>query len=150
MTREIIQSPTLKIAVTEKERQRVISLLEQQKLPVTDIKEDTLLYLLLDGENAMGTVGLDIFNDCALLRSVNIVKDARGKGYGKILNEQIEQFAKESGINCMYLITHTAKDFFDHQGYCVIDRATAPEAIKQTEQFTGLCPSSAVVMKKRI
>jgi amino-acid N-acetyltransferase len=150
MSTKVSPSMILKPAVTEKERLTVISLLEQQKLPVTDIKEDTMLYLLLDGDNAMGTVGLDIFNDCALLRSVSIVKDARGKGYGKILNEQIENFAKESGINCMYLITHTAKDFFDHQGYCVIDRTTAPEAIKQTEQFSGLCPSSAVVMKKRI
>ncbi len=140
----------LKIALTEKERQEVFSLLTQQKLPVTDIKEDTLLYLLLDGDKVTGTAGLDIFDDCALLRSVSVTEDARGKGYGKVLNEQIEKFAKESGISCMYLITHTAKDFFDRQGYCVIDRTTAPDAIKQTDQFTGLCPSSAVVMKKTI
>ncbi len=38
----------LKIALSEKERQEVFSLLTQQKLPVTDIKEDTLLYLLLN------------------------------------------------------------------------------------------------------
>jgi amino-acid N-acetyltransferase len=50
----------------------------------------------------------------------------------------------------MYLITHTAKDFFDRQGYCSIDRTTAPDAIKQTDQFSGLCPTSAVVMTKRI
>lgn len=143
-------SLSLKIALTEKERQEVFSLLMQQKLPVTDIQEDTLLYLLLDGDKVTGTAGLDIFDDCALLRSVSVVADARGKGYGKVLNEQIEKFAKDSGISCMYLITHTAKDFFDRQGYCVIDRTTAPNAIKQTDQFTGLCPSSAVVMKKTI
>lgn len=143
-------SPQLKIALSEKERQEVFHILTQQKLPVTDIKEDTLLYLLIDGDKITGTVGLDIFDDCALLRSVSVVEDARGKGYGKVLNEQIEKFAKESGISCMYLITHTAKDFFDKQGYCVIDRATAPDPIKQTDQFTGLCPSSAVVMKKTI
>lgn len=150
MKTEITTSPVLKIALSEKERAEVIGLLQLQKLPVTDIKEDTLLYLLQDGDKVIGTVGLDIFDDCALLRSVSVVEDARGKGYGKILNEQIEQFAKESGINCMYLITHTAKDFFEKQGYCAIDRATAPDAIKQTGQFTGLCPSTAVVMKKRI
>jgi amino-acid N-acetyltransferase len=150
MTKDSMQLPALQIAVTEKERQAVFNLLEQQKLPVTDITEDTLLFLLLDGDKAMGTAGLDIFDDCALLRSVSVVEDARGKGYGKILNEQIEQFAKKGGINCMYLITHTAKDFFDRQGYCAIDRATAPKAIKQTEQFSALCPSTAVVMKKCI
>ena len=150
MTTGKARSPILKIALTEKERQEAITLLTKQKLPVTDITEDSLLYLLMDGDKPTGTAGLDIFNDCALLRSVSVVEDARGKGYGKLLNEQIEEFAKESGINCMYLITHTAKDFFDRQGYCVIDRTTAPDAIKQTEQFTGLCPSTAVVMKKRL
>lgn len=142
--------PVLKVALTEEERQDVIDLLKEQKLPVSDITEDTLLYLLQDEEKTIGTVGLDIFDDCALLRSVSVVKEVQGKGYGKTLAEQIEKFAKESGINCMYLITNTAKYFFDRQGYCAIDRTTAPEFIKQTEQFSALCPSSAVVMKKRI
>ena len=149
MTTEILKSPVLKIALTEKERLEVIALLQDQKLPVSDITEDTLLYVLLDGEKMIGTSGLEIFDDCALLRSVSVVKEVQGKGYGRSLNEQLEKFAKESGINCMYLIT-TAKDFFDRQGYCEIDRATAPETIKHTEQFSALCPSSAVVMKKRI
>ncbi len=150
MTTEISRSAVLKISVSEKERQDAISLLKQQKLPVSDITEDTLLYLLMDEEKMIGTAGLDIFDDCALLRSVSVVKEVQGKGYGKTLAEQIEKFAKDSGISCMYLITHTAKDFFDRQGYCAIDRITAPEFIKQTEQFSALCPSSAVVMKKRI
>lgn len=144
------QRPILKIAVDGKERQQVMNLLQEQKLPVTDITDDTLLYILLDGEKPVGTAGLDIFEDCALLRSISVTAEVRGKGYGKILNEQVEKFAKDSGINCMYLITHTAKDFFERQDYCIIDRTAAPDAIKQTEQFTGLCPSSAVVMKKRI
>jgi amino-acid N-acetyltransferase len=70
--------------------------------------------------------------------------------YGRSLNTQIENFAKDSGINCMYLITTTAKDFFERQGYCVIKRETAPGSITQTSQFSGLCPSTATVMKKRI
>ena len=143
-------SIALKRAETQTERQEVMDLLQQQKLPVSDIKEDTLLYILLDGEKPVGTAGLDIFDDCSLLRSISVTGEVRGKGYGRVLNEQIEKFAKDSGISCMYLITHTAKDFFDRQGYCVIDRTTAPNAIKQTDQFTGLCPSSAVVMKKMI
>lgn len=150
MTTEMMQPPVLKIAVDENERQQVMNLIQGQKLPVSDINEDTLLYQLLDGDRAIGTAGLDIFDDCALLRSVSVIAGVQGKGYGRKLNEQIEKFAKASGINCMYLITTTAKDFFEHQGYCVIKREEAPGVIRQTEQFTGLCPSSAIVMKKRL
>ncbi|HMW26385.1 MAG TPA: arsenic resistance N-acetyltransferase ArsN2 [Ferruginibacter sp.] len=144
------QTAVLKIALSETERTEVMRLLADQKLPVTDIREETLLYLLQDEDQAVGTAGLDIFEDCALLRSISVVPGIRGKGYGKLLNEQIESFAKDSGISCLYLITHTAKDFFDRQGYCVISRDEAPEPIRQTDQFSSLCPSTAVVMKKRL
>ena len=144
------KSVSLKILVNEKERQEAIDLLKQQQLPVSDITEDTLLYVLLDGEKMIGTAGLEIFDDCALLRSVSVIKEEQGKGLGSIINDGMEKYAKESGINCLYLITTTAKDFFDRQGYCAIDRSATPETIMKTEQFSALCPSTAVVMKKRI
>ena len=150
MTTAIPGSPVLKIAVTEKERLQAIAILQRQQLPTSDIDEDKLLYLLMNGENAIGTAGLEIFDDCALLRSVSIIKEEQGKGFGSIINEEIENYAKQSGINCMYLLTTTAKDFFDKQGYCVIKREDSPLAIKETAEFTSLCPSTAVVMKKRI
>ncbi len=145
-----IPSPFLKIAVDPTERQQVIDLLKQQHLPVEDIDEDKILYVLLDGERIIGTAGLEIFEDCALLRSVSIIKEEQGKGFGRIMNDQVEIYAKESGINCLYLLTTTAKDFFDKQGYCIIKREDSPEALKQTAEFSSLCPSTAVVMKKRI
>jgi len=150
MATEILTSPALKIAVSKTERQDVINLLQQHGLPVSDIDDDKLLYLLVDGDKIIGTAGLEIFEDCALLRSVSVIKEAQGKGYGKVINEQIEKYTKESGINCLYLLTTTAKDFFDKQGYCVIKREESPETVKQTAEFTSLCPASAVVMKKRI
>ena len=150
MVTGILNSLKLKIAVSENERQQAIELLQKHKLPVTDINEHKLLYLLLDAERIIGTVGLEIFEDCALLRSVSVIKEEQGKGFGKILNDEIEKYAKGSGINCLYLITTTAKDFFNKQGYYAIKREESPLAIKQTAEFTSLCPSTAVVMKKRI
>jgi amino-acid N-acetyltransferase len=150
MATGILNKPVLKIAVTGAERQTAITMLQAHSLPTSDIDEDKLLYILLDGEKPIGTAGLEIFDDCALVRSVSVIKESQGKGYGKIINDEIEKFAKESGINCMYLLTTTAKDFFDKQGYCSIKREETPEAIQQTAEFTSLCPSSAVVMKKRL
>ncbi len=150
MTTQISTLPVLKIAVNEKERSQAIAILQQQDLPTSDIDEDKLLYLLMNNENPVGTAGLEIFEDCALLRSVSVTKEEQGKGYGKLINEAIEKYAKDSGINCLYLLTTTAKDFFDKQGYCIIKREESPQAIQQTVEFASLCPSAAVVIKKRI
>ncbi|HAO46298.1 MAG TPA: arsenic resistance N-acetyltransferase ArsN2 [Ferruginibacter sp.] len=142
--------PVLTIADGNAERSRVMTLLEAQGLPVTDISENTELYSFWEGEKMIGTAGLDIFPGCTLLRSISVLADLKGKGYGKKLNERIEVIAREKGIDALYLITHTAKDFFARQGYEVIDRVTAPEPIQQTDQFVSLCPSTAVVMKKQL
>lgn len=150
MATEILNKPVLKIALTDAERDTVISMLQIHNLPTVDIDDDKLLYILVNGEKIIGTAGLEVFDDCALLRSVSVAKDEQGKGYGKIINDEIERFVKESGISCMYLLTTTAKDFFDKQGYCAINREEVPEAVKQTAEFTSLCPSSAVVMKKKL
>ena len=150
MQTETLNTLQLQIAITETQRQQVITLLQQHKLPVSDIDDDKILYLLLDGGEIAGTAGLDIFEDCALLRSVSVVKERQGRGYGKFMNDAVEQYAKEAGIGCLYLLTTTAKDFFDKQGYCVIKREDAPESVKQTAEFSSLCPATAVVMKKKI
>ena len=150
MITEISNALHLKVVVNEEEKQEAIALLQQQHLPVSDIDEDKVLYLLKDAEKTIGTVGLEIFEDCALLRSVSVVKEEQGKGYGKFINKEIEKYVKDAGINCLYLLTTTAKDFFDKQGYCIIDRNDTPVSVQQTAEFSLLCPSSAIVMKKNI
>lgn len=146
----LLNKLSLQLAVTATQREQVKQLLTDHKLPVTDINEDTLLYLLLDDEQAAGTAGLEIFQDCALLRSFSVNKNMQGRGYGRFISDAIEKYAAGSGISCLYLLTTSAKDFFDKQGYCVIKRDDAPDGVQQSAEFTSLCPSSAVVMKKKI
>lgn len=150
MATKIISKPFLKIALDDSGRKAAETMLQQHNLPTADMDDDKLLFLLFEGEKAIGTAGLEILDDCALLRSVSVAKEAQGKGYGSIIIDEMEKYSKGNGIGCMYLLTTTAKDFFEKQGYCVIKRKDAPDAIKQTGEFTSLCPASAVLMKKRI
>jgi amino-acid N-acetyltransferase len=149
-TTDVLHSLALKVAVNEEERQKAIALLQEHDLPVSDIDEDKLLYLLVDGKNVIGTAGLEIFDDCALLRSVSVIKREQGKGNGKFINEEIEKYTMESGITCLYLLTTTAKTFFENLGYCEIKRDNAPESVKRTAEFKTLCSSTAVLMRKRL
>jgi len=65
--------------------------LQAQGLPVSDINEDTLLYLLWNEQRVVGTAGIDIFEDCALLRSVRVIKEEQGKGFGRGIKEEMEK-----------------------------------------------------------
>jgi amino-acid N-acetyltransferase len=117
-------------------------------LPTSDIDEDKLLYLLWEDGQPIGTGGLEIFDDCGLLRSVTVISEKQNAGYGSFIIQQLERFAFDSGISCMYLLTNTAEKFFDRKGYCKISRENVPDTIKRTSEYSELCPSTAVVMNK--
>ena len=131
-------------------KEDVISLLEQNKLPVSDIDDTKILFALTDGHKVIGTGGLEFFQDSALLRSLSVKKDYRGTGLGKSITHQLENVCREKGIKHIYLLTETAEDFFNRQGYKVIDRASAPLSIKNSSEFTTVCATTGVLMHKSI
>lgn len=136
--------------VTQNSFSSVINLLKQVNLPTEDITEATTLFALYDNNELLGTVGLEYEGEHGLLRSLSTSPGKRNTGGGKLLVQFIEAFAKEKGVNNLYLLTTTAADFFAKRNYQRISREEVPEAVKQYSEFISTCPASAIVMKKFI
>lgn len=130
----------------------VRALLETERLPAGDLDERALERFLIwrDDAGVSGMVGLELYGDIALLRSLVVAPSARGRGAGAALTRAAESLAVESGANSVYLLTTSAERFFAARGYRNIDRREAPASIQGTTQFSGLCPSSAVLMMKQL
>jgi amino-acid N-acetyltransferase len=128
------------------------ALLDTERLPASDLNEQALDHFLIwrDDSGVSGVVGLEMYGDVAFLRSLVVAPHARGNGAGAALTQAAERLAAESGVKNVYLLTMTAEHFFAPRGYTRIDRGHAPPAIQGTGQFTGLCPSSAVLMMKQL
>jgi amino-acid N-acetyltransferase len=101
-------------------------------------------------EAPKGVVGLEIYDKVALLRSLAVSADSRRNGYGKALVAQAERYARSRGVTGIYLLTTTAAEFFERLGYKKTDRESAPDAIRRTEEFSALCPSSSAFMVKTL
>ena len=84
----------------------------------------------------------------ALLRSLAVGENARGKGVGSTLVAHAEHYAASKRVRSLYLLTMTAEAFFKRLGYERIDRSRAPPFIKQTSEFASLCPASSALMVK--
>ncbi len=135
--------------VIEKQREEAISLLKEAKLPTNDIDENVKLFVLKNEQEIIGTGGLEQMDEYGLLRSVSVKESEKGKGLGQKITQSIENYAKSVGIKELYLLTNTAKDFFDKkENYEVIDRNLVPKEIQESRQFAETCPSSATVMRK--
>lgn len=129
------------------------SLLESADLPIADLAADRLgeFVVAKSGPAAvLGVVGLERYGAIGLLRSLAVDVAARAQGLGARLVAELEVRAGASGIAEIWLLTNDAERFFLRHGYAFAARADAPAAIVTTEEFAGLCPASAHLMRKRL
>lgn len=128
----------------------VKTLLTAAGLPIDDITPEHLEHFtaVRTGECLEGVVGIELHDSVALLRSLAVVSPNRGSGLGGRLLAAAEQYAEEKGVHSIFLLTTTAESFFSKQGYSALSREAAPDAIRNTSEFAGICPASAVLMVK--
>ncbi|SEL13295.1 amino-acid N-acetyltransferase [Pseudoxanthomonas sp. GM95] len=131
---------------------RVLDLLVASGLPIEDLEDDVpRLYAGAEEEGRLiGVVAIEMHGNVGLLRSLSVRPDARGMGLSLALIDAGERLAAEAGIAKLFLLTTTAAPLFERCGYALTPRANAPDAIRSTRQFSGMCPSSASFMSKTI
>lgn len=131
------------------DRQSIVRLLETCELPTNDLDAHLDDFIVAkEADSVVGCIGLE--KEGPLLRSLAVDPSQRNRGVAQHLCEQLLQHAKELGVQEIFLLTTTAAKFFDHIGFQRRDREEAPESIRNNRQFTELCPSSAVLMWKKL
>jgi amino-acid N-acetyltransferase len=136
---------------TAQDETHLRALLEEAQLPFEDVREHVGNFIVAEHNNAIvGTVGLQIYDEIALLRSLVVVSSYRNKGVGRILYDRIVAYARLKGVKKFYLLTTTAEMIFRRLGFVDIDRNTLPDVIRMTDEFQKLCPETAVCMVKDI
>jgi amino-acid N-acetyltransferase len=130
----------------------VVALLEAEGLPASDLTEAHLEHFFFTGSDGAPSalVGLEIYGEAALLRSLVVSAAARTQGLGSALVLHAEEYAAAHQVRALYLLTTTAEPYFEHRGYRRIDRSQAPPSIQSTREFASLCPSSSAFMIKRL
>jgi amino-acid N-acetyltransferase len=134
------------------DEQAVKRLLLDAGLPISDLTPEHMQHFFACGkpESIEGVVGIELFDDTGLLRSLAVTNYMRGRGLGKQLVAKAESYARERGIKALYLLTTTAEQFFDRLGYTRVQRETVPNSIKRTAEYAGICPASSAVMCKTL
>lgn len=127
-----------------------MALLNACHLPVADLSSCSGLQLFgaFEGDELRGIIGLEILDRVALLRSLAVTTEYRGGGLGASLVKHVEHQAATRSVDSLYLLTTTAANFFSRLGYKSAARDAAPKAIRETAQFSGLCPASSAFMVK--
>ena len=124
------------------------AILKEENLPYQDCESHLNNFIVLElDDDIIGIAGVELYDDIGLLRSVAIKNKHKGKGLGAEIYTKIKEHAFQKGVKELYLLTVTAVQYFEKQGFVKINRDLAPLEIKKTKQFSGLCSLSAIVMK---
>jgi amino-acid N-acetyltransferase len=136
---------------TDEQRNAIISLLGTEKLPTEDLPTHLEnFFVATDNNKVVGSIGLEKYGNCGLLRSMVVNRDYRNKNIAAALVMELETYALAQGIAEMYLLTETAAAYFERKGYSKVERDNVPTALRASSEFSLVCPVSATVMKKSL
>jgi len=130
--------------------ENAIHLLQQAGLPTDDLVAGNLALIAEKKEVFRGVIGVERYGRAALLRSLLVSGEARGAGIGPALVTALETMCVAENICEMWLLTIDADAFFAKLGYETRRRSDAPDAIRNSAEFSGLCPDDAYLMSKNL
>lgn len=100
------------------------ALIRSEGLPAFRTGDFLDTFWVLEGEHGLaGCVGLEVYGEAALLRSVITSSHIRGQGYGDRLVLKAFEEARARGVKRLYLFTMDKAPFFARHGFqrCTMD-----------------------------
>lgn len=123
----------------------ITKILKEENLVYQDMGTENIDFFLAHEKSLfIGIIGLEKYKGIGLLRSLVVKMEHRNKGYGAKICKELMNYAKKNEISELFLLTCTAKNFFEKIGFEIVERDNVPDLIKNTQEFSNLCPSTAV------
>ncbi len=138
----------MKARLIDSDAPEFVAALEAANLPTDDLDDaGRTFFAFEEAGRPVGFGGFELCGENALLRSVVVLPEARGKGYGSAVTEAVLMRAHHAGARTAYLLTITAESFFEHQGFARLERGDAPSSILATKQATTICTTATLLSR---
>jgi amino-acid N-acetyltransferase len=108
--------------------------------------QDTVVSSEGGGGRIDATACLQGIDEWAILRSVAVRKDLRGKGLGVLAVAATVQGARRRGLRSVSLFTESASPFFEGLGFRPVHRDELPESVRTSPHAAEECAASATPM----
>ncbi len=127
------------------------ALLRASELPTAGLELAVgMAVVARENGRVVGCAAIEPYGTAGLLRSVCVDAGRRGSGLGRLLVERAEAVAAARGIAELFLLTETAAGWFPRLGYEAGGREIVPAAMLELPEFTGACPVSAALLRRRL
>jgi amino-acid N-acetyltransferase len=133
------------------DRAAIRALLAASALPLDGAPDDAeSFWVATHAGRVVGCAGFELHAGDALLRSLAVAPNFRGRGLAARLCREVERRAREAGARRAFLLTETAEPWFAKRGWRRIERAAAPAGIATSREFAAVCPAAAALMEREL
>jgi amino-acid N-acetyltransferase len=123
-------------------------LLHEALLPVQGVHGNLEHFSVAEQDGGIvGVIGLEVYEDTGLLRSLAVRPSEQRRGIGGLLCRSLLRDARDLGLRHLVLLTTTAEKYFSMRGFRTIDRKRVTGEVTRSVEFTEACPSTAVCME---
>lgn len=128
------------------------AMLAEAGLPNEDLTESgRRFFRFSEGGKVVGFIGWETEDGThALLRSLVVSPHRRGHGDGSQIIAWAMTRLAEQGFSDAWVLTTSIEVLALRLGFAHADRTNAPDAIRRSRQFAQLCPSTAVMLHRRL
>lgn len=146
----IVRGPILRPA-QRSDLAAVRALLDTADLPYAGVEDfyDRSFVVTESGGVVVATIGVELYGRYGLMRSLAVDAVWRSAGIGRSLVEDRLDWAKASGLVAVFLITLTP-EYFVRFGFQPVRRDSVPPEIRESPEFSTICPETATVMARPI
>ncbi len=128
----------------------ILELLRQAGLVEASVPEHLTTFIVAeDAGRVVGSAGLEVYGDVALLRAVAVAREHRGRGVGRRLVESALTEARHRRLRQVVLLTETAAPFFRRLGFQEVERAALDPRFAASAEFgEGSCATAVAMIKE--
>lgn len=125
----------------------VEALLAASGLPTAGVAPQVEQFLVAQGEELLGVLGVHAAGTQALLRSFAVRPERRNSGIGQALVEGMLARLRRQHCREAYLLTETAAAYFQRHGFTDIRREAMPQTLLAASGLADACPCSSRCLK---
>jgi arsenite methyltransferase len=126
----------------------VVALLAAVGLPTVGVAEAIDRFMVArDGGSVVGCVGLELYGETALLRSLAVLPAYRGRGVGARLGHAIVERARTLGAREAVLLTSSVQALAAALGFAPSVRKELPAAVRDSWEFAAEQCGAATCMR---
>ena len=124
------------------------NLLTANRLPVQGALNH-LMHFVVATENGrvVGTIGMEVYGDIGLIRSLVVASNMRGKSVAKRLLLSLIERARAKQIGALYLLSGPIDGLFFDNGFEKMARADMPTKLYVSSELQGAGSSSTIALR---